>query len=369
MKVENTRRVSLTITFVAVLTFLSITQLADRRVVEAQQPARQPRTAEQAFKNIQVIKTMPASQLQSAMSFMAASLGVDCSYCHTPPAMEKDDKATKQTARRMLIMMNEINKNFGDKTVVNCATCHRGRTKPVGIPPLPSLTSPFVSSVPTNPALPTVDEVLEKYTQALGGKALDKMTSRVRRGSVQVAGVSGTFELHEAAPNKSLLIGALPPPLGSVHQGFDGTIGWVKNQNGVFEMSGDGLVQAKREANFYADIRLKDQFTDMKIIGRERVGDRDVFVIVGTRADGTSEKLLFDVVSGFLIRRSWETPTFFGQLPNTIDYDNYKKVGRLRLPFMIRRIRGGTTFLQNISEIKLNAPVNDSMFSKPAAQK
>jgi len=122
MKTQNTRRVSLIITCVVVLTFLSITQLADRRVVEAQQPARQPRTAEQAFKNIQVIKTMPASQLQSAMSFMAASLGVDCSYCHTPPAMEKDDKATKQTARRMLIMMNEINKNFGDKTVVNCAT-------------------------------------------------------------------------------------------------------------------------------------------------------------------------------------------------------------------------------------------------------
>jgi len=186
---------------------------------------------------------------------------------------------------------------------------------------------------------------------------------------VQVAGVSGTFELHEAAPNKSLLIGSLPPPLGSVHQGFDGTIGWVKNQNGVFEMSGDGLVQAKREANFYADIRLKDQFTAMKVTGRERVGDRDVYVIEGTRADGTSEKLLFDVVSGFLIRRSWETPTFFGQLPNAIDYDNYKKVGSLRLPFMIRRIRAGTTFLQNISEIKLNVPVNDSVFKKPVSQK
>jgi hypothetical protein len=107
----------------------------------------------------------------------------------------------------------------------------------------------------------------------------------------------------------------------------------------------------------------------MKVTGRERVGDRDVYVIEGTRADGTSEKLLFDVVSGFLIRRSWETPTFFGQLPNAIDYDNYKKVGSLRLPFMIRRIRAGTTFLQNISEIKLNVPVNDSVFKKPVSQK
>ena len=67
--------------------------------VAGQQPPQQPKTAEQAFKNIQVIKSMPAGQLQNAMSFMAASLGVDCSHCHTPPAMEKDDKPAKQTAR------------------------------------------------------------------------------------------------------------------------------------------------------------------------------------------------------------------------------------------------------------------------------
>ena len=67
-------------------------------------------------------------------------------------------------------------------------------------------------------------------------------------------------------------MGTLPPPLGSVHQGFDGTIGWVKNQNGVFEMSGDGLAQAKREGNFYADTKLKDQFTAMTVKGKETLG-------------------------------------------------------------------------------------------------
>ncbi|MEK6278781.1 MAG: photosynthetic reaction center cytochrome c subunit family protein [Acidobacteriota bacterium] len=371
MKVQNKRRVPVSITFVATLICLSVTQLADRRTVDAQQPTRQPRTAEQVFKNIQVVKSMPASQLQNAMSFMAASLGVDCSYCHNPPAMEKDDKATKQTARRMLVMMNEINKNFGDKTVVNCATCHRGQTRPSSIPPLPPLTSPLTSgsSPMSRAALPTVDDVLDKYVQAVGGKELDKIKTRVRKGSVEVRGVSGTFELYETAPNKSLLIGSLPPPMGWVHQGFDGNIGWVKNENGVFEMSGDGLVQTKREANFYVDTRLKDQFATMNVTSRERVGNHDVYVIEGTRADGSSEKLLFDVLSGFLIRRYWETPTFFGKLPNGIDYDNYKKVGNVRLPFIIRRSRSGTTFLQNISEIKLNVPINDTMFNKPAVQK
>src|SRR6185436_17741785 len=173
--------------------FLSVTQLADRAKVDAQEAARQPRTAAQAFKNIQVIKSMPASQLQSAMSFIAASLGVDCSYCHTPPAMEKDDKPTKHTARRMLVMMNEINKNFGDKLVVNCATCHRGQTKPAAVETLPPLNIANTDAS-SRAALPAVDEILNKYVRALGGDAaLNKVRTRVRKGSVQLGGKTGTF--------------------------------------------------------------------------------------------------------------------------------------------------------------------------------
>jgi photosynthetic reaction center cytochrome c subunit len=365
MKAKQIRRTILSISFVATAAFLSVTQLTHVAKVGAQEPARQPRTAAQAFKNIQVIKSMPAAQLQSTMSFMAASLGVECSYCHTPPAMEKDDKATKHTARRMISMMNEINKNFGDKTVVNCATCHRGRTKPAAIAPLPA----FMNAGPTAPgSMPSVDEVLQRYIQALGGDAaLNRVRTRVKKGSVQIGnGPIGTFELYEAAPNKQLLMGTLPPPLGSVHQGFDGAIGWVKNLNGVFEMSGDGLAQAKREGNFYADSKLKLQYSSMVVEGKESLGNREVFVIRGIREDGTLEKLLFDVQSGLLLRRYWETSTFFGQLPSGIDYDNYKKVGSVRMPFTMRRSRSGTTLLQTVTELKLNIPIEDSKFSKPA---
>lgn len=70
---------------------------------------------------------------------------------------------------------------------------------------------------------------------------------------------------------------------------------------------------------------------------------------------------------GFLgvTRRSWETRTYFGPLPSAIDYDDYRKVGSVRLPFIIRRSRAGMTFLQTISELKLNAAIDDSIFKKP----
>jgi hypothetical protein len=362
----------MSIATLSIVFLLLVTQLINVRRVTAQQGTQQPRTAEQAFKNIKVIKSMPAGQLQGAMSFISASLGVECSYCHTPPAMEKDDKPTKETARRMLAMVTEINKNFGDKNVVNCATCHRGKTRPVATPPMPSLSSPLAakSATANQQSLPTVDEILDRYINAIGGmKALDKVTTRVRKGSIQVAGVQGSFEFYEVAPNKALLIGSLPPPLGSVQQGFDGTSGWIKNQNGVFDMGRDGLEQARREWPIYADVKLKDQFKAMSVEGRERLDTREFYVVLGTRQDNQIERLYFDVQSGLLVRRYSETPTYFGTISTGTDYDDYRKVGSVRLPFLVRKMRGGNIFLQTVSEYKLNSKIDDALFKKPVAQK
>ncbi len=372
MKIQTLRRIAASLAIVSPISCVLVSQLTSDRQVSAQQATQQPKTAEQAFKNIKVIKNMPASQLQSAMSFMAASLGVDCSYCHTPPAMEKDEKATKETARRMLTMVDEINKNFGDKISVTCATCHRGKPKPVIVPPLPSISTPFPKkSANDNPQLlPTVTEILDRYIKELGGiQALNKITTRVRKGSVEVAGLQGSFEFYEAAPNKALLTGLLPPPAGSVQQAYDGNRGWVKNSSGIFDMSGDGLVQVRREWVFNSDINLKEQFNSMDVIGRERIDGREFYVVQGTRPEGLVERLYFDVSTGLLTRRYSETPTYFGSLPNTTDFDDYRKVGDVKLPFVVRKVRGGTILQQNISEYRLNIKVDDAWFKKPEVKK
>jgi hypothetical protein len=95
--------------------------------------------AEEVFKNIQWLKGIPAARLLRIMELgYGRSLGVDCRHCHVPGGWEKDDKPTKQIARDMGAMMTAINndllkkiKNLRSETpAVNCATCHRGQTKP-----------------------------------------------------------------------------------------------------------------------------------------------------------------------------------------------------------------------------------------------
>src|SRR5262245_59651577 len=52
--------------------------------------------APEKFKNIQVLKELPADDLDGVMRFMSASLGVQCQFCHVTTEtgnwpMEKDD--------------------------------------------------------------------------------------------------------------------------------------------------------------------------------------------------------------------------------------------------------------------------------------
>src|SRR5712691_7451632 len=61
-----------------------------------------PKPVEQVYKNIQVLKGIPAGELIPSMQFITASLGVECDFCHVERALDKDDKKPKQTARKMI---------------------------------------------------------------------------------------------------------------------------------------------------------------------------------------------------------------------------------------------------------------------------
>src|SRR5690349_12273459 len=82
-----------------------------------QKPAETSKTAAEVFKNIQVLKTVPADDLQPTMRYVSGSLGVQCGFCHVSEngrlVPEKDDKREKQTAREMMKMVMTINQeNF-----------------------------------------------------------------------------------------------------------------------------------------------------------------------------------------------------------------------------------------------------------------
>src|SRR5258708_39735875 len=70
--------------------------------------AQDPKPAEEVYKNIQIMKGVPAARIPGVMTNLTKWLGVDCAYCHVPGAFEKDDKPTKEAARKMFAMVRKI---------------------------------------------------------------------------------------------------------------------------------------------------------------------------------------------------------------------------------------------------------------------
>jgi hypothetical protein len=94
--------------------------------------------------NLRVLpKESTATDIKSLMERYDAELGVSCDYCHVQDPKTQlinyaaDDNPTKQTARVMIAMLNEINNKYlaqlDDQkyaVLVSCGNCHRGRTDP-----------------------------------------------------------------------------------------------------------------------------------------------------------------------------------------------------------------------------------------------
>jgi hypothetical protein len=100
---------------------------------------REQEPSEQVWKNLQLLKGMPAGRVLAIMQVaFSDGLAVNCTHCHLPGEWEKDDKEPKLVARKMWAMQRELRQKLGEiraGAIVNCYTCHRGQTKPALAPP------------------------------------------------------------------------------------------------------------------------------------------------------------------------------------------------------------------------------------------
>lgn len=218
-------------------------------------------------------------------------------------------------------------------------------------------------------SLPTVDQILDRYVQALGGRAvISKVSSRVSKGTVEIPtlGVTGSFESFEKAPNKSLAKIMLTG-FGEVRQGFDGTVAWSQDpQSGIREKSGVELAAARRDSDIHKDIKLRELYPTLALEGKNKVGERETYVIVATPAEGSSEKWYFDAETHLLLRADIEVEGPQGKLPAENYFDDYREVEGVKLPFTLRQSTSAFSIVTKIQEVKHNVPVEDSIFSKPA---
>ena len=118
------------------LTILTVSLLRAAMANGQAAPQQKPQMAEDVFKNITVLKGIPVDEFMDTMGMFSAATSLNCVSCHTEESAGSwvkfaDDTPLKRTARRMVVMMNAINKDsFGGARRVTCFTCHNGAQKP-----------------------------------------------------------------------------------------------------------------------------------------------------------------------------------------------------------------------------------------------
>ncbi len=252
------------------------------------------------------------------------------------------------------------------------------------ITPAGSAVKPAAQAAPVvlaQPAvtMPTVAQVINKYVEAIGGKAaIERVTSRVMKGTKKNPdGDDVSIESYEKIPNKTLLINKTSD--GMMNTGFDGKSGWLQlpgQAARAVEMP--ERARAPRVIRLHGEARLDEVYTKMMLVGRAQVGEREAYLIEAITANGDSQKLYFDTETGLLIRRdarsriiSRTSRAYKEQISMAdveIYYDDYREIDGIKLPYTVREKTPEGLIITSYEQISHNVLIKDEQFEMPAAR-
>ncbi|PYS53820.1 MAG: hypothetical protein DMG13_10870 [Acidobacteria bacterium] len=342
--------------------------------------APKPPMAEDVFKNVQVLKGIPVDEFMDTMGMFSAATSMNCTDCHTPDSTttwEKfaNDTPKKQTARKMMLMVNAINKdNFRGVRSVTCYTCHRGDQRPKVVPSLTvqysaPVEDPNEVEIFPNTGGPSADQVFEKYIQALGGtQRLANLTSFMAKGTYEGYDTDHAkvpVEIFAKAPaQRATTVHAF---FGDSVRTYDGRAGWIASADKpmpLMPLTGGNLEGAKVEAILSFPAQLKQAFNQWRV-SSTAIDDREVRVLQGTNPRQPPVNLYFDE-SGLLVRLVRFADTPVGRVPTQVDYADYREVSGVKIPFRwIATWTDGQSTTQ-LSDVQPNAPIDAAKFARPA---
>jgi hypothetical protein len=333
------------------------------------------KTAGEYYKNIKVLKEIPASELLPTMQFIRSSLGVECDFCHVEREFDKDDKKPKEIARKMMQMQFAINKtNFDGEREVTCNSCHRGATHPEAVPAValagaqPASTDQHESEMDPS-KWPSGGAVLAKYLEAVGGKAaLDKISGRVEKGSAMMPGGHDVaVDIYSKPPD--VRVSVMHMQGGESVTAFNGKDGWLASPNRpAREMSESDRRGAQLDAAAFYPEQLVQMISDPKLQpAPEKVGDQPASVVVATVKGEPPVKLYFATSTGLLVRMVHYGDSALGLNPVQVDFGDYRDAGGVKTPYRWTIARPSGAFTIQVSEVQTNVPIDQKLLIKPAA--
>ncbi len=213
--------------------------------------------------------------------------------------------------------------------------------------------------------LPAVDSVLDRFVQALGGHAaLESVSSMVFTGALNVAELKtpGKTTEYFKYPDHFAFVAEIPD-YGTVRTVYDGKTAWTSDsKQGVSEISGPQFSDISRRSDIHWNLKLKQFYPGMKVIGREKVDGKDAWMLEAT-VDTWTYRLYFDTATGLLVRFDTDTYTPGGN--SSVLIGDYRPVGKVHFSFAASMTNSNGGWSRQLSDVKFNVPIDDSVFAKP----
>jgi hypothetical protein len=365
-------------------------------------PPKPGQLAPEYFKNIKVLKNVPADQLRTQMEYFTASLGVQCNFCHIQGQFDSDDNPRKDRARKMMAMVDRFNDSPSNDITLTCATCHHNRVPPERTPtiavPMTQAEADAAAAAraaraggpggagggggqgrgqgggqgrggrgpaPEPKPTETADAVIAKYVQALGGQAaLAAAKSRVLEGTQTTRDlqtqpikvqekVTGEYRIDVATtPNPTTRASG---PAGAWATGFGPN---------ARDLEGVQAAQVSRPTDFGLGLNAKSVYSSFDVRRYETIEGKRTVLIDAKRGPVVTESLYFDLESGLLLRRLVQTKTAYGNLAEQVDYGDYKEAGGIKIPFTVRYATWNQVTTEKFVDAKVNAQIDDGVFAK-----
>ena len=334
------------------------------------------------FKKVTVLTGMPVDEFMGEMGLFSAALSYCCGDCHVNagtdnPDWASDAKPTKVIARRMAAMVYAINKqNFGGGNRVTCWTCHRGSPNPA-VTPAPDViygeplifAEDVLKAAPPGSGTPTIDQIFDKFTQAIGGAA-----AVAALNSYHAVGTSNLYEEVVKFPTD---VWAKAPNQGAVDvhtrggdsvRLSDGTRAWVQLPLTVvkeYPLNGSMLEGGKLEAEMLFPGRLRTYLNNWIVSLPTTINGRAVWTVQGRGANGLVATFYFDKETGLMTRYIRYSTTTIGRVPTQIDFEDFRPVAGVMMPFKwtYQWISGKEEYV--INQYQPNVPVDASKFAEP----
>ena len=207
------------------------------------------------------------------------------------------------------------------------------------------------------PAGITAKSIIEKYVEAIGGKAkLESIESFAMDASAEMQGMQLELQLKKTAKNQ-LMQDIKMMGNSMTKQVLNNDKGYIMMQGQRKDLSQEEVQKIKEEAALFPELNFLSS-DNISLEGSEMVGDKKAYKIKAT----DSKTIFYDADTGLKLKEVNVAEMQGQQMQQTLIYDDYKEVSGVLFPFKLSQSMGPQNIDFTVTEIKINSGVSAADF-------